>query len=307
MGEEHLSPSEAVYFLTVTLSTVGFGDVVPTTRSGRIVMMFLMLLGNCTLLMGIGDLSRALEEGREKLLNKTQATMIKLGVGQATFEKQKKKTLSSGALLRDADEDVVRMANTVRKSIEANEAIAAAKAAGKHPPFHISTKGRHVLWIFFYLLSYACTFATMYVAVEGWTFIDALYFSVITATGVGYGDVVPVTQSGRWLCAFTLPSAVVFLNLLIAEVAYSVTDEGMANKIKNLLQADLSIEHLFDMDVDGDGEVTLYEFLRYALVQIGMVDVTTIDGLHARFQAMDADGSGALDYDDLVFMVNFSS
>lgn len=36
-----------------------------------------------------------------------------------------------------------------------------------------------------------------YAAVEGWTFVDAFYFSAVTLTTVGFGDVVPHTTAGK--------------------------------------------------------------------------------------------------------------
>lgn len=42
----------------------------------------------------------------------------------------------------------------------------------------------------------------MYHFLEGWDYIDALYFSVITLTTVGYGDFSPQTMGGKLFTIF---------------------------------------------------------------------------------------------------------
>lgn len=39
--------------------------------------------------------------------------------------------------------------------------------------------------------------SVFYMLVEGWRFLDALFFSVATISTVGYGDLVPQTVAGR--------------------------------------------------------------------------------------------------------------
>ena len=43
--------------------------------------------------------------------------------------------------------------------------------------------------------------AIFYHLVEGWDYLDALYFCVITLATIGFGDITPTTQLGR---AFTI-------------------------------------------------------------------------------------------------------
>ena len=41
-----------------------------------------------------------------------------------------------------------------------------------------------------------------YMLVEGWTFVDALYFCAMSLGTVGYGDVVPTTDVGKLFTVF---------------------------------------------------------------------------------------------------------
>jgi voltage-gated potassium channel Kch len=53
-----------------------------------------------------------------------------------------------------------------------------------------------------------------YTQVEGWSYLDALYFSVITMATIGYGDLSPVTTSGKiFTMFFALVSIGIFVSL----------------------------------------------------------------------------------------------
>ncbi len=56
---------------------------------------------------------------------------------------------------------------------------------------------------------------SFYVLVEGWSVLDAAYFSVITMSTVGYGDVAPTTASGK---VFTMVFTVAGIGIFVATI-----------------------------------------------------------------------------------------
>ncbi|TQD25379.1 potassium channel family protein [Methanolobus vulcani] len=54
-----------------------------------------------------------------------------------------------------------------------------------------------------------------YHSIEGWTWIDSLYFSVITLTTIGYGDLAPVTDAGK---IFTIIYVFIGIGILLGFV-----------------------------------------------------------------------------------------
>jgi len=57
--------------------------------------------------------------------------------------------------------------------------------------------------------------ALIYMAIEGWGFIDALYFTVMTISTVGYGDITPQTDLGK---LFTMVYVICGMGIFVALV-----------------------------------------------------------------------------------------
>lgn len=66
-----------------------------------------------------------------------------------------------------------------------------------------------------------------------------------------------------------------------------------------LLNRGLSTALIRELDEDNDGEVTRTEWLKGMLVALEEVDGELVDIILAQFDKLDADGSGALDMDDI--------
>lgn len=52
-----------------------------------------------------------------------------------------------------------------------------------------------------------------YHIIEGWSWLDSLYFSVITLTTIGYGDLAPQTDAGK---LFTIVYILVGLGIILS-------------------------------------------------------------------------------------------
>ena len=67
-------------------------------------------------------------------------------------------------------------------------------------------------------------------ALEGWSYLDALYFSLITLTTVGYGDFSPATPLGKLMAMLYILLRLGIISSFILAVAQALPVHGDTSK-----------------------------------------------------------------------------
>jgi voltage-gated potassium channel len=66
---------------------------------------------------------------------------------------------------------------------------------------------------------------------EGWSYISSFYFSVTTLTTVGYGDLVPTTETSRLFTSFYILTGVGILLGLVKAVATHTQEKSPLDRL----------------------------------------------------------------------------
>ena len=129
-----------------------------------------------------------------------------------------------------------------------------------------------------------------------WSWVDQFYYGFITYLTIGYGDVKPHTKGGKALATWIVIMGILCFTTLMAEL----NDIQQAKRLgaeKTLRQRLAELHEVIAQD--NDGKVTAEEYILFNLKKMGKVEDETLALLRDQFKALDADGSGELDADDI--------
>jgi len=105
-----------------------------------------------------------------------------------------------------------------------------------------------VLIPFFFLILLG---AAVVGGIQGWTFIESLYFSVASLTTVGFGDYYPDKLVSMWFCIIWLPFSVLFVSLYLGSVAsfyIKVSNQNIARIERRLRKRMLRVREIRDKE-----------------------------------------------------------
>ncbi|KAK1827704.1 hypothetical protein QBC39DRAFT_168155 [Podospora conica] len=271
---------DAVYWAAVTLFTVGYGDMYPTTRVGQGVLIPYSLVGIISLGLVIGSIrSLMLERARrrfdarvvERKRRQTLRRMVKKGKddmlipisdGQQPPNTSSSPSAASTGLTeferREAEFKLMRKIQDV------------ADRRRRWYSMAISTTTWLVLW-----LVGAEIFRQCEAPYQGWDYFDGFYFAFLGLTTIGYGDLTPVSNGGKSFWVFWALLALPTMTVLISNAGDTVvkvirdgTDQiatitilpgerGFKKDLKRIL-GKISFGKLFQEDEDmGDEPVGL--------------------------------------------------
>mmetsp|Transcript_25407 Transcript_25407/g.37516 ORF Transcript_25407/g.37516 Transcript_25407/m.37516 type:complete len:354 (+) Transcript_25407:56-1117(+) len=266
---EETSFIDAIYFTSITASTVGYGDVVPTTDGQKLFTTFYLLLGVIVVLgmfvtILVDDLFDSVNNARDKIMSTKEDHIIhKVEGGTKPLPEFEKRFLAYWRVM------IFRIPYILACFLP--PIVFAIVENNTNPP-----------------------------TAPQWNWVDVIYYTVVTATTIGYGDVVPRTEAIRLVCVFYVPFCVVTLTMVMSAVSNVYMTRKTNEAEKRFLQRKMKQSDLNAMDMDMDGVVSRAEFLLFMIMHMGKVEEEFIDKLKTVFDQLDKDKTGTLTVADLM-------
>ena len=301
--EPSWSVLDAVYFSSVCLSTIGYGDLVPSTNGGKIFASIFGMSGILLWSSAIVSIGTRLVQSETKFAEK----MLRVAKKNAFLEFYEQHM--PGILKqKDLDQD------GKSASTSSNGENTSWPLATPMPPQKAQNGMRQNLFKWFRLvrslikpLLVILSGGTLIGRLEGWNLCDSLYFSLITSSTIGFGDFSPSTVAGRALSILFIPFLLAAAGDFFARVGvFVIRDRGEKLFASTAERAEwLTPEQADEMDLNHDGRVSKYEYILYMLLELGVVSPEESQLLGEQFERFDVFGSGYIEGEDLKAMKKF--
>jgi potassium channel subfamily K len=282
---EHWTIIDSIYFATSTFTTVGYGDLEPTTEGGQLFTIFFATYGVIILGIFIGIVGHAISEGQSKAIQK--------------LHRSKTKRLLKMMFRRHSYESTLSQQSTASTSSDSSSFFSDHATLFQDVIQVCRVELPEILVVVF--------LAWILGLREGWSFTSTMYFCIMSASTTGFGDYTPKSQVDKVYCIFYLPLSVAVFGEVLGRIASLYINRRRRRAEQAFLKRCITMCDLRRMDANRDGQVDREEFVCYMLVALQKVDQSTIDELKDIFHVLDRNDNGMLEKDDLVEITQSST
>lgn len=249
-GDRPLTVVECIYFMSQVITTVGYGDIVPSKIRGQVFVGLYTLGALFIIAMLVSDVTnhvtKAAEKYRDSLIGGYTAGMA-------------------------AQHDCKHRGGQCSTSV--HDLIAPARPSATPLLMSIATfAALDIVWIGFF-----STFPG-----EDKTVFQALYMSVITLGTVGLGAFTPLTEEGMIFGAFMMLFGSAALVSAIGNFCALVVKMNEWERFTSNTKLKAA-EHLRDV-VDGSRQVTQMQFFEWAILNQKLMTEEQIEGVLGAFE-----------------------
>lgn len=264
---------DTVYFIAITVTTVGYGDMSPKSDAGKIFVMVFIIVG--VALAGV-------------MMTKITDWML---------EKQKNAVKRSEEKAKEMmQQDLAKLKQNLGARV--SEAELARSTSSKEAEGKSKVEANPIASALVVISIVVTLGAVVMGQLEGISFLDGCYWSIVTSTTVGYGDVTPKSDDGRIFASFYAFITVGVMGWAVGQIASSAISTSV-EAASHVEAFKLTPESLVQMGGE-KGYVDQYDFAVAMMLAMGKATQEDFDLVANRFNELDVNHDKTLDAKDLL-------